>query len=312
MANIVQQKMNGRLIFYENLIKFESPISLTSGKNAPERVSSDIKGFSQKSRLRMFQLICSVNYSRYYRPMFCSLTFHNDCPDTKILLKKKLDIFLKRLKRQLPPFHFIWKLELQKRDTPHFHILFLQFHKETALPQFKFFKIIQKNWMDLKECKCKYCTAYSVNVKDVFDFKHAAIYVSKELGKINETDIETDLGRVWGYSRNIFKNHLEEIECSTNESVTLLKLLSEKFPERFANKTFLKSLLEKQTSYTLFFSSKDFLTVKSDFLNKYNLTHINDLPCRFEDKRIKLSDIRNKRLMKKSTWYERNQDETNN
>jgi hypothetical protein len=56
-------------------------------------------------------------------PLFVTLTYGREWPDTRHELKRHLDRFLHRLKRKFPKVAAVWRLELQERGAPHFHLL---------------------------------------------------------------------------------------------------------------------------------------------------------------------------------------------
>ena len=59
---------------------------------------------------------------------FITLTYPRQYPDVKTA-KQHLDKFRKRLRRRFPKACGVWKLELQKRGAPHFHLMMFQLPK---------------------------------------------------------------------------------------------------------------------------------------------------------------------------------------
>lgn len=209
--------VKGILELYENSIKFYHPDQQTPNTEPPERQENDIKEFSKKSRKRLFDIFNKINYSSYGVPIFLSLTFHYDNPNSQITLKNFLRNFLKRLMRFLPPFDYIWKFEYQERGTPHFHLIIFPLDKSKKIFTPEIEKQIKSHWLELKTCKCSHCKKYAAHVIEVKNYKMALSYIAKEIAKVQERYEDHDLGRVWGTSRNLRTNKIDEIKISLND-----------------------------------------------------------------------------------------------
>jgi RNase P protein component len=269
-SNYPNLTANGVLDVFQNSVIFTSPIKYCANPSIPERTKSDISGFSPQARMRMMRMFSKVDYERYSSPLFVSTTFHNDWRLERIFLKKTLDNFLKRLKRQLPEFHHIWKLELQKRDAPHFHfmILFLQKFSKNNFPEFE--KIIKKNWDELKFCNCEYCQIYSVKTKPVYTYKHAMIYISKELGKVSQNNFKCDIGNYWNHSRQIFIKKYETIDLTISEMHQIINSFLSDHPDYIKNEEFKNKILNEPYSFSLFININDISPYLIKFLKERN------------------------------------------
>jgi hypothetical protein len=85
----------------------------------PDRSGSFLSGFSSKSRSRL--RFTAVNAF----PALCSqfgLTYHNGWPTDGRECKRHLHAFLVTLRRLAPSALYLWLLEFQKRNAPHFHL----------------------------------------------------------------------------------------------------------------------------------------------------------------------------------------------
>lgn len=215
---------------FANQLKITNLLQSYNHNPPPKREINDIKEFSKDSRRRLFSLITSLDYSAYGKPIFVSATWHEDFSNNRSDVKTHLDNFHKRLKRNLPEFHIIWKLEYQKRGAPHFHFVLFPLDSSLSFNTIKIGQTIKKAWLELKTCKCPSCKIYSLSITPLNDFLHTMIYISKELGKITQNEQQHNLGRVWGHCRNMririyktitlnfkqLKNLLQEI-CDQNE-----------------------------------------------------------------------------------------------
>lgn len=106
--------------FQGHLVK----VSLKGGvpKAAPAK-RGNITGFSDQSRARLME-----KFARFYRPAhttFITLTYPAEFPSPDAA-KDNLRAFLERLRRRedCEKSSGIWRIELQDRGAPHFHILF--------------------------------------------------------------------------------------------------------------------------------------------------------------------------------------------
>lgn len=89
-----------------------------------ERLTSkrgNVTVFSSKSRKRLMNTLAMVK--RDNLPCFVTLTYPAVYSDDPAVWKAHLDAFLKRLNRKFPNVSGVWKLEPQKREAPHFHLL---------------------------------------------------------------------------------------------------------------------------------------------------------------------------------------------
>jgi hypothetical protein len=221
-------RQNGTVTIFENSIQSNFGFQPTCQSEPPIREENDIHGFSRKSRTRMFNLFTRINYSDYGFPVFSSNTWQHDFPDTRITIKNFLKNYYEGLKSKLPSHKIVWKLEYQKRGAPHYHLMLLPEDSSIDFRNAKYSNIISDEWFKRKKCKCDDCKKYSVKVKAINDFKHAMIYISKELAKVGENYQEHDLGRIWGASRSLKCNPLYTVKTDYKTFRELLSKILEK------------------------------------------------------------------------------------
>lgn len=218
----------GTVAIFENSIQSDFGFRPTVQSEPPEREENDITGFSIKSRLRMFNLFTRINYSLYGFPIFSSNTWQHDFPSDRVEIKSFLKNYYEGLKAKLPPHKIVWKLEYQKRGAPHYHFMLLPTDRSIDFRQANYMKIINDEWLKRKKCKCDDCKKYSVKVKAVNDFKHAMIYISKELAKVGTGYHKHDLGRIWGASRSLNCEPIYKIKTDYKTFRELLSKIYEK------------------------------------------------------------------------------------
>lgn len=180
-----------------------------------------IRGFSRWSRKRLLQTLAKVQTEVLGQCVFVSMTYHRDRPEAA---KTDLDTFLKRLRRFDPSCAVIWKAELQKRGTPHFHLLIWGGSKD-------FRKDFARNWLkhtwnELVEPGDPYHLRYGVQIENLDGYKKVFAYLCKYLGKLDgeENPQGREIGRRWGESGDLPKEAHIEIEMEQDEIVSLKRL----------------------------------------------------------------------------------------
>jgi hypothetical protein len=188
---------------YSNVTYFTSIPSIQRQKSHYKRKAGDIKGISPKSRVRALQLLNMVDPFKLRTPHFVTLTYHDEYPKTAPAIKKDLDTFLKRFRRAFPSAYYFWRVELQARGAPHYHMIVWFPACEPSPTPGALFSQIRTLWLDFTLCACRHCHSHSVRCDLVDNPKQAAYYVSKYLAKSEDQANKIGLGRLWGNSRNL-------------------------------------------------------------------------------------------------------------
>lgn len=103
-----------------NLIALKGSFSSVAKRGGGARgVVSD---FTAASRRRMLRKLARLAPKRV---VFVTLTYPARFPDPMVA-KQHLRAFFERIRRRFPDASGIWRLELQERGAPHFHILFCE------------------------------------------------------------------------------------------------------------------------------------------------------------------------------------------
>lgn len=103
--------------------------------------------FSKKSRLRLLELFNRLDWDYYTSPVvFITLTYGQRWPKPE-QAKKHLTAFLKRVRRAFPESAAVWRVEMQKRGAPHWHLMFfnLPFIQMIERPS-KPVKVVPEDW----------------------------------------------------------------------------------------------------------------------------------------------------------------------
>lgn len=136
----------------------------------------NVTTFSRKSRRRMIDLMSRMELEGV-RATFITLTFHytHEPEETKAAFKR----FLAYIAYHYPQSSGFWRLELQQRGTPHYHLIMF------GLPYWKH-KDMRRVWM-----RCTREDKSGVRVNLLRGTKQAMYYVSKYVAKMPDEDAST-------------------------------------------------------------------------------------------------------------------------
>jgi len=163
-------------------------------------VRGKIKGFSPQSRRRMLHLLNQVPKKAHQGALWVDLTYPGDYPSQQAS-KQHLDAFGKRLLRKFPKASVVWRLELQKRGAPHYHLLV---YGIPFLPK----RWLSRVWYEIVGSGDVRHLAVGTRVGRVRSFRQAIGYASKYIAKCEPDQAGTE-GRVWGVlGRKNFRIHL--------------------------------------------------------------------------------------------------------
>lgn len=108
-----------RIELYRLALKLKRPGTGNQAAIAPDRSGTNLDGFSAKSRSGLRFL--AENSARPLVSQF-GLTYHNEWPTDGRICKAHLNAWLTAVRRILPGVGYLWLLEFQKRNAPHFHV----------------------------------------------------------------------------------------------------------------------------------------------------------------------------------------------
>jgi len=170
-----------------------------------------VNGFSKKSRARLRHMLLFVDFdslgsadktAKSSRGWFVTLTYPREYDTDWHEWKRHLDRFSKRIRR-LGSFDWaIWKLELQRRGAPHFHIV-VAF--EVAANKTDFRAWTMNAW---HECIRTHDTQHAhvgTDARPLYTEQHGKVlnYIVKYIGKPSVYDGEVKIGRCWGKWGNL-------------------------------------------------------------------------------------------------------------
>ena len=115
---ISQRSDVSEILLYRNTVKYKRPF-YGDFPIAPDRSGSEISGFSPKSQRRLRE--SAINSGQPLISQFCA-TYAEYWPIDGREAKRQLNVFLQAIRRKYPAAGYLWALEFQTRNAPHFHI----------------------------------------------------------------------------------------------------------------------------------------------------------------------------------------------
>lgn len=279
---------------------YQQRIELKANGYPPLKALQTIRGavsyeFSRKSRRRLMNAFhawqCPDNYKRYH----VILTYPAIYSEDWHIWKDHLKAFKRKLEAVFGDLiQGYWRLELQKRGAPHYH-LFIALPKGTITNR-KLKNLVTKWWANIAHVGDQYEGKYATKVKVIHDDAMAALYISKYCAKIPDKPIapKTDdystlgeifdsevakfrenqvqqksVGRHWGRIGKPNESPLFELSCDPSAQIHLkqvcagwLKRINERYAERIEN-------IQPYLSYNVY-GIKGIALVLADFsLEKY-------------------------------------------
>ena len=252
-----------KIKIHQGLIVLENDVKAKSLFDPPERTSNDIRCFSYNSRLRMQKLLAKINFSSYGPPIFLTTTFHNIYSSDKMLLKKLLDNYIKSALRIKYKFHYIWRLEFQKRGAPHFHFILLPFTNLDTNQKKSFQRSLKKKWLHFLKDNSLFTNLYSTKFIDIENTKSVSAYLSKYMAKTDNQLKENSPGRFWGYSRKIEISPIFSLDLSRKSYAIIKKILSNYLKTKIKVNDYLLENFDTLSSLSIFLTIS---TLKTLFL----------------------------------------------
>lgn len=156
-----------------------------------------VTGFSSGARRRLMRTIASLERSE--RPVFVTLTYPDLFVDDIEKWKRDLDVFGKRLSRQIPDAGFVWRIEFKERLSgagegnvaPHFHLLVYNASYRVLLDW------VAGAWWNVVASEDEDHLRAGTSVEKIRSFGGVMRYVGKYIAK---EDVYPDFwhGKAWG------------------------------------------------------------------------------------------------------------------
>ena len=188
---------------YPNCVVYSPHKELTKKSHIRKNNRGTIRKFSNKSRFRLFSTLAKIKIDLPNKPIFISLTYHYG---HRLIIndnKTHLHHFLVRLRLYDPYVQFIWRIELQKRGAPHFHLIIFPGFLQERYNEFEYKKIISLLWHEIADPYSRAHKEYGCKSITINSYREACIYLSKYVAKLPKSEVDIPIGKHWGCSRNL-------------------------------------------------------------------------------------------------------------
>lgn len=155
----------------------------------------EVKGFSRGSRLRMMELLNSIDQSKVACIFFATLTVPRGERDFKGIERDRR-LWLKRFERQYPgAASVIWKKEPHKTGTPHLHALIFWWGNPPKLAEFRAWN--DAAWAEVVKSANPHHRDRACRVEHMRTWNGVRFYAAKYIGKAADVTVK-ESGRIWG------------------------------------------------------------------------------------------------------------------
>ena len=166
------------------------------GGQAAKATRGAIKGYSRRSRGRQMRYVASIDWEALpCLPLFITLTYPGQFDGDPQRWKRDLQTFCRRVERKYGDVPILWRLELQKRGAPHFHLLVFNV-------RFMGKKWLADSWYDVVGSGDERHRRRGTRVESLRSWRGVMHYVSKYIAKVDDGEGEAQenvkIGRHWG------------------------------------------------------------------------------------------------------------------
>lgn len=155
---------------------------------------SEIKTFSRDSRGRVLKIMASIDHDRMGNAAYVHMTYPNEWPEDPLEWKRHLHNFRRELNRHIPGMCAVWRLEPQKREAPHFHLL--------VWGGWVHMKWLAKTWYRIVGSGDEKNLRAGTSVTAMKSRRGAMWYTAKYLAKVEKGGekqvFDLPVGRYWG------------------------------------------------------------------------------------------------------------------
>jgi len=177
---------------------FPSMVVVKYGVVGPKRGGGKrerVKGFTKQARLRMIKFLHSVEFTN---GLLITLTYGRNWEEEAEGTKAHLQAFRRGFERLYGKVPVVWKLELQKRGAPHYHLFVLR-------GLFVDIPVVSGLWHKITGSNQDAHLKNGVDVKAVSEddgIRNVGAYVGKYVSKLSGEEEEEEIkyrGRYWGH-----------------------------------------------------------------------------------------------------------------
>lgn len=185
----------------------------------------DVDEFSHESRKRLLKKFACLQTFDLHNAKFLTLTYHHGYQAGPLRAREDLSTFLQYLRDTHPGIRYIWRLELQKRGAPHFHLIVFFPYTQSLEDVNSFDQTVMHAWHRIADPTSGAHAKYGCKVENVSSRRKCFSYLSKYIAKEDQTSKSAYKGRRWGHSRNMNFKPLEDIDVSHGVWVILRRMV---------------------------------------------------------------------------------------
>lgn len=226
---------SGQVEVYEHAF-FVRPVPRMRPSDPPEPPKRGaVNSFSRASRRRLIKTFMRLQSSLLHAPYFVTLTFHHWEESERRPPHEYLNIFLTDLKRNYPTSLYLWRLELQRRGAPHYHLI-IWFPAGEAEPDDDDFRsYVRDAWHRIADPDSQDHKKHGTRVDRAESYRRAFLYVCKYTAKSGSHDDTGYPGRRWARSRSLPTDPVSSFEI-TDKAAHYLKRILRKLVNKRAGK----------------------------------------------------------------------------
>lgn len=190
-------------------------------KNPPKPGKRGKATFSSASRRRLLKTIAQIEGGK---PIFVTLTYHKEW-GTPLEWKADLNRFLVELHRKYPKMGGVWRLELQKRGAPHYHLLLWGGYLDKAW--------LSDAWHRATRSKAN--LLMGTRVEAIRSERGVMSYASKYMSKSSRDDCPEGIGRHWGIfaKNNLCMEPKIKVPLTKSQAIKVSLLMTKNIRERY-------------------------------------------------------------------------------
>lgn len=224
----------GTIRIYSNMVK------LSVSELQPKHLHGVLRGqvipeFSGKKRKRMLDAVNSWRIPLKCA-FFVTLSYPRDYPQTWKEWKHDFKIYKEHLQRRFPNVVGFWKLELQRRGAPHYHLVFDTI-EEISLREFRDWN--DELWANIAHYLDSHAGIYACTVKKLHTLREALNYAAKYQTKKTCAPMDANgqeqtsaqlgdsMGRLWG--------RIGKPDCAPSEQISVRREWALNSKHEFAN-----------------------------------------------------------------------------
>lgn len=252
---------------YDHCVVFTKRKNHITPRERKRKTRGKIAGFSKRSRFRLFQLLAMIRNDLDTPPLFVTLTYHHGHENDSRPTKSHLHNFLVQLRNYDPNIQFIWRVELQIRKAPHYHLIMFPSPAVKVSGIKTYIQVISQIWHNVADPKSRVHAHYGCKIITIRSYREACSYMSKYIAKANVEDSEDVEGKHWGNSRDLpiklrrrYGNWDEETKAVIAKLLLWMrdngkdKYADEKYMNEYSNFT----VFIDRTTFTEMISEEDF------------------------------------------------------